>query len=97
MGSVVCIGPPFKMSCPFFCDQVEMVKDNLANFTPQARREIVRPGLVDFINLGIKPEFALAFSLARMDVQRLVSFVGIEKQPPALHQQNRGHNSIGLN
>jgi hypothetical protein len=84
------------MPCPLFRNQVEMVEDNLADLAPQARREIVGPSLFDLVNLSIQPEFALAFSLARMDVQGLVAFVRVEEEPPALHQQNRGHINVRL-
>src|SRR5208337_3693535 len=85
IGSVVCIALSLKTPPPLFGNQIEMVENNLPHLPPQWRRQIVGPRLFDPIDFGIQPEFALAVSLAPMNMQRLISLVRVKKEPPASH------------
>jgi hypothetical protein len=73
------------MPCPLFGNQIKMVEDNLAHFPPQARRKVIGSILFNLINFGVQPEFAFAVTLTRMNMQRLISLVRVEEEPPALH------------
>jgi hypothetical protein len=86
IGLVLCVTVFLNMPSPFFCNQVKMVEDDLAYFPPKSRREVVRPILFDLINFGIEPEFALAVTLPRVNVQWLVPLIRVKEEPPTLHQ-----------
>jgi hypothetical protein len=51
----------------------------------------VKPGLLDFIKLGLQPILALRLSLLRVNMWRFIAFIGKEKEPPAQNLKYRGH------
>lgn len=83
---------PSKATVPFFHDEIEMVKDELAN-PPQPRREIERPFFLDLVGVGHEPELTFSLSLSRVYVHWLIPLIGVEKQPPASCKDDCWHAS----
>jgi hypothetical protein len=78
IGSVACISFASKTLLPFSHDQLKMVKNDLTHFTPQAWRQIVRPGFFDFVKLGIQPILALRFEKKKNRHPKTTSTVGTQ-------------------
>jgi hypothetical protein len=91
IGSVACISLASKCIVPFSHDQIKVVKDDFAHFTPQSRRQIVRPGFLDFIKVRLQPILAFCLAFAGMNVNRFIAFVHVEEEPPPQNHQYRGH------
>ncbi len=75
IGSVACISFASKSIVPFSHDQIKVVKDDFAHFTPQPRRQIIGPRFLDFVNFRPQPIFAFRFSFTSMNVNRFIAFV----------------------
>src|SRR5262249_45258213 len=80
-----------KEPVPFVHNQFKMLENNLPDFPSEPRRQSVRPFLFDVKQGCVQPEFAFRFRLTGMDVNRFVSFVGIEEQSPAADPQDCRH------
>src|SRR5579863_9926419 len=70
---------------PFGNDLIEMLKDDLANFTTQARRTVVLKLVNDIETIRMQPVLALCISLHRMDMHRVITLIRVKMEPPTLN------------
>ena len=54
----------------------------------------MRPHLLDFKQVLVQPELTFGVALTGMNVQWLISFIRIEKDPPASEIENGWHNRV---
>lgn len=76
---------------PFAYDVVKMIEDDAPDSSPICGTHIVRVGLYGLESLDIEPVFRLCVALATMNMNWFIPFVGVEKEPPAQHDQYRWH------
>jgi len=72
-------------------DLVEMLKDNLTDLASQPRRTVVFELLSDIETVRMHPILELRVSLYSMHVHRFIALIRAEREPPALHIENSGH------
>jgi len=65
---------------PFGNDVVEVLENNPPDRTVIFRCHIVREGFTDLKTFHIEPKLAVHFSLARVDMDWLVPFIGVKEK-----------------
>lgn len=83
IGSVFLIFRSAKKVVPGLYDQVKVLEDDFPDFTLRPRRQIVGPRFVNCAQWSQKPKLAFCFSFPRVYMNRLVTFVRIEEEPPS--------------
>jgi len=73
---------------PFLHNHVEMIKHDLADFSPQPWGHGVCPRLLNIQEFGVQPKFALRVALLRVNVNRLVTLVGVKENSPSTEKQD---------
>src|SRR3989304_2659676 len=82
---------PLLKLVPLCHDVIKMLEDDAPDGSLVRGTHVVGVGLDCLEPLNIEPVFGLCVSLATMNVNRLVPFIGVEKEPPAKYHQYCRH------
>jgi hypothetical protein len=70
-------------SLPFTDDIIEVLKDNLSNFSIVFGSHVVRKSLPNFVRVSFQPILAVHFGLPCMDMNWFIPLVSVKEKTPA--------------
>jgi hypothetical protein len=82
---------------PFLYDHVEVVKHDLAEFPSQSWGDLVRPRLLKIEGANVQPQLAFSIPFSCVNMDRLISFIGIKEDTPAPHKDDCRHMAETMN